>query len=44
MPGGEDLEMVQKRAVKSFSSIMSSGGDNIVVVSHDALLKVILCY
>lgn len=44
MPGGENLEMVRLRAVKGLSSIMDSGGENIVLVSHDALLKVLLCH
>lgn len=44
MPGGENLEMVRLRAVKGLSSIMDSKGENIVLVSHDALLKVLLCH
>lgn len=44
MPGGENLEMVRQRAVSSLSSIISGGGRNVVIVSHDALLKVLLCY
>jgi probable phosphoglycerate mutase len=43
MPEGEDLEHVRERAVRGFASITDKGGENIVLVSHDALLKVLLC-
>lgn len=44
MPGGEDLEQVKERAVRGFASITDKGGENVVLVSHDALLKVLLCF
>lgn len=43
MPGGEDLEQLRERAVRGFASIADKGGKNVVLVSHDALLKVLLC-
>jgi len=44
MPDGENLLDVQKRAVKTISEILSPEHENIAIVSHDAVLKVLLCY
>ena len=44
MPDGENLLDVQKRAVNTISEIISSEHENIAIVSHDAVLKVLLCH
>ncbi len=43
MPGGESLADVQKRAWPAFLRTVEEEGESVVVVSHDAVLKVILC-
>jgi probable phosphoglycerate mutase len=43
MPGGESLEDVQTRALSAMDDLLSSDSDPVAVVSHDAVLKVLLC-
>lgn len=43
MPGGESLADVQKRAWPAFLRTVEEEGDSVAVVSHDAVLKVLLC-
>ncbi|MFP4481370.1 MAG: histidine phosphatase family protein [Thermovirgaceae bacterium] len=43
MPGGESLEDVQVRSLKAMEEVSSCNVDPVAVVSHDAVLKVLLC-
>lgn len=43
MPEGESLADVRKRAWPAFLRVTEGEGESIVVVSHDAVLKVLLC-
>ncbi len=43
MPGGESLEDVQTRALRAMEDLFSCGLDPVAVVSHDAVIKVLLC-
>jgi len=44
MPGGENLYNVRERVIKGFNFIGQNSSNNAVVVCHDAVLKVLLCY
>lgn len=44
MPGGESLEHVLQRSVSAIDEICRESSGNVGVVSHDAVLKVLLCY
>lgn len=44
MPGGESLEDVRTRAIKVVNGILSGHPDNVLLVSHRVVLKVLVCY
>ncbi len=43
MPGGESLADVQVRALTAMKDVSCCGADCVAVVSHDAVIKVLLC-
>lgn len=43
MPGGESLKDVQARALEAMHEVFAAGADPVAVVSHDAVIKVLLC-
>lgn len=43
MPGGESLADVQARALTAMKDVSCCGADCVAVVSHDAVIKVLLC-
>ncbi len=43
MPEGECLLDVQNRALQAVEAIAGSGGDQVLVAAHDAVIKVLLC-
>ena len=44
MPSGESLMDVEKRAKEAMESILSEDKGLVAVVTHDAVIKVLLCY
>lgn len=42
--GGESLEDVQQRAVSAVAGLAERHSDDVLVVSHDAVIKVLLCH
>ena len=43
MPGGESLEDVRARALEAMEVVFGEGRESVAVVSHDAVIKVLLC-
>lgn len=43
MPGGESLEDVKRRVLSFMGRIYGSGFEQVLAVSHDAVIKVMLC-
>jgi probable phosphoglycerate mutase len=43
MPGGESLENVRVRVLEAMDVVFDKGGESVAVVSHDAVIKVLLC-
>ena len=44
MPQGETLEQVQTRAVEFLQNLSHTGEQQVVVVSHDAWIRTVLCH
>jgi len=44
MPGGESLKDVQERAIKALERIRLRGEEQAIIVTHDAVIKCLLCY
>jgi broad specificity phosphatase PhoE len=44
MPGGESLEDVRRRAVEVVKDILSRHRNNLLLVSHRVVVKVLICY
>ena len=44
MPGGESLQEVQERALAALSKIKQNGEEQAIIISHDAVLKCLLCH
>lgn len=43
MPGGETLSDVQDRSLHAIEEIRKSGGRQVLIAAHDAVIKVLLC-
>jgi broad specificity phosphatase PhoE len=44
MPGGESLEDVRSRAVQVVNGVLSGRQENVLLVSHRVVLKVLICH
>jgi broad specificity phosphatase PhoE len=44
MPGGESLEDVRERAVGVVNDVLSRHQNNVLLVSHRVVIKVLICY
>jgi len=44
MPDGESLEDVRRRAVQVVNGILSKHQDNVLLISHRVVIKVLICH
>jgi len=43
IPNGENLDLVRSRVSKALDRILDQGGENIAIVSHRVIIKIIIC-